>query len=108
MKPSHPSMRLSTVLVSSLRASKKLGLHFKARPPRGAPDASLCNPQFCSFDVVHKDYVYTQQWVDFLVEKLSDPATYAVILPNPPAKGLPQSHPWEGREIDGLQPSSAS
>jgi hypothetical protein len=54
--------------------------HFKARPPRGAPDASLCNPQFCSFDVVHKDYVYTLQWADFLVDKLSDEATYAVVM----------------------------
>lgn len=25
------------------------------------------------------------------MEKLSEPATYAVILPNSPAKGLPQS-----------------
>jgi hypothetical protein len=54
--------------------------HFKARPPRGAADPSLCNPQFCSYDAVHKDYVYSQQWVDFLVEKLNDTATYAVVL----------------------------
>ncbi len=54
--------------------------HFKARPPKGAADASMCNPQFCSYDAVHKDYVYTQHWVDFLVEKLSDEATYAVVM----------------------------
>ena len=54
--------------------------HFKARPPKGAADASMCNPQFCSYDAVHKDYVYTQHWMDFLVEKLSDDATYAVVL----------------------------
>ena len=54
--------------------------HFNARPPKGATDASLCSPQFCSYDAVHKDYVYTQHWVDFLVEKLSDEATYAVVM----------------------------
>jgi len=54
--------------------------HFNARPPKGATDASLCNPQFCSYDAVHKDYVYTHQWVNFLVEKLSDDATYGVVM----------------------------
>jgi hypothetical protein len=40
----------------------------------------MCNPQFCRYDAVHKDYVYTQHWVDFLVEKLRDDATYAVVM----------------------------
>lgn len=71
--------------------------HFKVRPAKGAADASLCNQQFCSYDAVHKDYVYTQQWVDFLVDRLSDDATYAVVmkpttqqqLPIPAAIALP-------------------
>lgn len=54
--------------------------HFKARPSGGSPDPGLCNPQFCSYDVLHKDYIYTQAWVDFLVAKLNDPATYQVVL----------------------------
>lgn len=28
----------------------------------------------CQFDEAHRDYVYTQAWVDFLAERLSDPA----------------------------------
>lgn len=54
--------------------------HFNARPPKGAVDASMCSPQFCSYDAVHKDYVYTQHWVDFLVEKLSDDTTFAAVM----------------------------
>ena len=30
--------------------------HFKIRPTRGAPDPSACNPQFCVYDDLHKDY----------------------------------------------------
>jgi len=55
-------------------------LHFKVRPSTGSPDPSLCNPQFCSYDALHKDYIYTQAWVDFLVAKLNDPATYQVVM----------------------------
>ena len=54
--------------------------HFNVRPPKGAADARMCNPQFCNYDAVHKDYVYTQHWVDFLVGKLSDEATYAIVM----------------------------
>jgi len=49
-------------------------------PPKQNGDPSLCNPQFCSYDVVHKDYIYTQACVDFLVAKLSDEATYQVVM----------------------------
>ena len=55
-------------------------LYFKVRPSKGGGDPSLCNPQFCSYDVIHKDYVYVQAWVDFLAAKLNDPATYQVVM----------------------------
>ena len=54
--------------------------HFKIRPPGGAPDPSACNPQFCVYDDLHKDYCYTPQWVDFLGERLADLALYANII----------------------------
>jgi hypothetical protein len=54
--------------------------HFKVRPPGGAPDPSACNSQFCVYDDVHKDYCYKPEWVDFLAEKLSDPALYENII----------------------------
>lgn len=36
-----------------------------------------CKPEYCQFDSVHKDYIYTDAWVDFLVDKLSDADEYA-------------------------------
>lgn len=54
--------------------------HFKIRPTGRAPDPSACNPQFCVYDDLHKDYGYTPQWVDFLGERLGDLELYANII----------------------------
>ena len=54
--------------------------HFSARPPSGSPSPGKCNPRFCHYDALHKDYGYTETWVEFLVEKLSDQATYDLIV----------------------------
>lgn len=54
--------------------------HFKIRPPNGAPDPSACNPQFCVYDDLHKDYCYKREWATFLVQKLSDPVLYKNII----------------------------
>jgi hypothetical protein len=39
-----------------------------------------CKTKYCQFDQVHSDYIYTQEWVDFLVRKLSDEAEYNRLL----------------------------
>lgn len=39
-----------------------------------------CETKYCQFDQVHSDYIYTQEWVDFLVRKLSDQAEYERLL----------------------------
>jgi len=54
--------------------------HFKIRPPGGAPDPSACNPQFCVYDDLHKDYCYKPEWVGFLAQKLGEPALYENII----------------------------
>ncbi len=35
--------------------------------------ADGCNTKYCQFDEAHKDYVYTQAWIDFLSDKFSVP-----------------------------------
>ncbi len=35
-------------------------------------DPKGCNTKYCQFDDAHKDFVYTQEWIDFLAEKLKD------------------------------------
>jgi hypothetical protein len=70
--------------------SKKLGrkitvtLHTKAwnfynvRPK--VKKSGDCNKDFCYYDEVHNDYVYTQAWVNFLVKELEDDTKYQCIL----------------------------
>jgi hypothetical protein len=67
--------------------------HFKIRPPGGAPDPSACNPQFCIYDDLHKDYCYKAEWVDFLAQKLGDLALYENII----AKRKATAKPVESR-----------
>ena len=50
--------------------------YYKVRP---TPDK--CKIEFCQYDEPHKDYIYTQKWMDFLVEKLSDEKEYNKVLP---------------------------
>jgi len=49
---------------------------YKIRPPSGRPNPQETNWKFCIYDKMHNDYGYTQAWVDFLVEKLKDPAEF--------------------------------
>jgi hypothetical protein len=67
--------------------------HFKIRPPGGALDPSACNPQFCVYDDLHKDYCYKPEWVDFLAQKLGDPGLYENIT----GKRKATAKPAEGR-----------
>lgn len=66
--------------------------HFKIRPLGGASDPSACNPQFCVYDDLHKDYCYRPEWVDFLAQKLGDAALYEDII----AKRKATAKPVEG------------
>jgi hypothetical protein len=48
--------------------------YYKVR--RQGYQADGCNPLYCQFDEPHKDYIYTQGWIDFLVQKLTDAKEY--------------------------------
>lgn len=45
---------------------------YEARPSKGSPNPEQTNYRYCVYDKLHNDYGFTQAWVDFLVEKLSD------------------------------------
>jgi hypothetical protein len=49
---------------------------YNVRPPGGSPNPASCNTRYCFYDAAHGDYVYTKEWVDFLIKELSDPAKY--------------------------------
>lgn len=54
--------------------------HFRARPPTGVTDKANTDIRYCHYDEPHDDYVYTDEWVEFLVLSLSEPKTYRGIL----------------------------
>lgn len=57
--------------------------YYKVRGPGQDPDK--CCTQYCQFDNVHGDYVYTAAWVEFLVQKLSNPDEYDRVTQSRPS-----------------------
>lgn len=54
--------------------------HFSARPKGDAPDPKACDVRFCVYDTAHKDYLYTEAWVEHLAKTLSEEAAYRFLL----------------------------
>jgi hypothetical protein len=50
---------------------------FNVRPSSGSAQPNATNPKYCVYDKAHGDYVYTQTWVDFLIEQLRDEAVFS-------------------------------
>ena len=48
--------------------------YYSVRPPYGASHPERTKVEFCIYDEVHKDYLYTQAWIERLVEDLSSSA----------------------------------
>jgi len=49
---------------------------FKARPRNGAPDPAATDKKYSIYHAPYKSYTYSQAWVDFLVSKIADDATW--------------------------------
>ena len=47
---------------------KCLYIIFDVRPPGNAPNPDETNTEYCHYDQVHKDYIYQDSWVDFIVK----------------------------------------
>jgi hypothetical protein len=76
LKPSTVSKRVSectgkTFTVSDHTCAWKL---YKVRPREPKPEG--CQTEFCQYDEAHRDFVYTERWVQFLIEKVSDPQEF--------------------------------
>ena len=54
--------------------------HYGIRPEGSAADPAICKSDYCYYDSIHKDYVYTQKWVDKLIADLSDEAAYNALF----------------------------
>jgi hypothetical protein len=55
--------------------------YYKVRPLKATdPNPEKTNQDYCIFDKTFDQYVYTEQWVNFLVEKLQDPEEYKKVM----------------------------
>lgn len=54
--------------------------YYKVRPQKGEPRPDACITKFCYYDAAHEDYVYTEEWVEFLKKELSDETKYREIM----------------------------
>lgn len=49
---------------------------YSVRPPAKSGHPEATRQKYCLYDSAHKDYLYTQAWVDFLVGKMNDEREY--------------------------------
>jgi hypothetical protein len=56
---------------------------FNVRPRGGSKNPEATNDKYCIYDNAHKDYTYTQAWVDFLVEEWNEHNLQAKVCPSP-------------------------
>jgi hypothetical protein len=54
--------------------------HFNARPEAGGAKPEATDAKFCVYDAAHKDYLYTDAWVDKLSKDLADAQTFQTIV----------------------------
>lgn len=56
---------------------------YAVRPAGGAKKPDNTKQAYCVYDKAHGDYLYTQAWVNFLIEKMADAAEYAKLYHKP-------------------------
>ncbi len=56
--------------------------YYKVRPKKGDLNPEKTNSNFCIYDAVHKDYIYTEAWINFLIKNLSDENVLLQIMPH--------------------------
>ncbi len=53
--------------------------HYKVRPAGGSDHPDQTDAKYCIYDMRHKDYSYTEAWVQFLIQEFRKPETWDVI-----------------------------
>lgn len=53
---------------------------YKIRPKKGDAHPERTNTEMCHYDAAHKDYVFTEKWVTFLMEEMKKPGEYQKLL----------------------------
>ena len=49
---------------------------YKVRPNKGSANPEKTDARYCIYDEPNESYLYTQEWIDFLIEKMADEDEY--------------------------------
>lgn len=71
-KPSDVCQILSKKLNKSISINYHVRLWKFYNIRKSGKEQKDCNTKYCVYDKVHQDYVYTNEWINFLTEKLQD------------------------------------
>ena len=83
LKPGDVSQRIRDALGITFHPSTHHAWcwkYYNVRPESNSDHPEKTEIKYCQYDPVHKDYVYTEEWVEFLILELSDPIRRMEIL----------------------------
>lgn len=55
---------------------------YDIRPTSNSTEPHITNNAYCIYDKPHKDYLYNQEWVDYLIVKMADDNEYNTLFSN--------------------------
>lgn len=81
LKPSEATKKIAekSGLKFSSRNHTQAWKRYKVRPAASSKNMTQTNKDYCIFHKAHGDYTYNVAWVDFVVDKISDPIEYEAL-----------------------------
>ena len=73
-KPTETVKRINDKLKNfkiSIHMHTNLWKYYEVRPPGGSSKPEKTNSNYCLYDKTHKDYVYKDEWIEFISKELS-------------------------------------
>jgi len=61
-----------TIPAFTMHVHTKAWKYYRVRPESTSSNPENCDTNHCVYDRTHKDYVYTDTWISFLIDELSD------------------------------------
>ncbi|MCI4356207.1 MAG: DUF3644 domain-containing protein [Thermoplasmata archaeon] len=89
--------RIGTSVKMTMAVHTQCWRFYGVRPSSDDDHPENCHTNHCVYDRAHEDYVYTKEWIDFLVSELSRPGKLVEIMswvkPPPAAPAAPPPLP---------------
>lgn len=83
LKPGDVSQKIRKALGIAFHPSAhhaRCWKYYEVRPESNSDQPDKTTTKYCQYDPVHEDYVYTEEWVEFLKSELSDPKKRIEVL----------------------------